>query len=188
MSMLETDRLLLRQWKASDYSAFAKISGDTDVMEFYPKPLNVAESNAMADRIRGLINKRGWGFWAVEIPKQQGFIGFVGLHIPSEQLPFSPCVEIGWRIAKEHWGKGYATEAARAALDYGFSELGFDEIVSFTTLANLRSQRVMQKIGMSDVKENFMHPDIDRSHPQCEHVLYKLTQSDWIKRERISNE
>ena len=181
MSMLETDRLLLRQWKASDYSEFAKISGDADVMEFYSKLLTVAESDAMADRIRGLIDKRGWGFWAVETLKQKGFIGFVGLHIPSEQLPFSPCVEIGWRIAKEHWGKGYATEAAQAALDYGFSVLGLDEIVSFTTVANLRSQRVMQKVGMSDTKENFMHPDIDRSHTQCEHVLYKLTKSDWSK-------
>jgi RimJ/RimL family protein N-acetyltransferase len=186
--MLKTDRLLLRQWKRSDYSGFAKISGDTDVMEFYPKLLTVVESDALADRIRGLIDKRGWGFWAVETLKQKDFIGFVGLHIPSEQLPFSPCVEIGWRIAKEHWGKGYATEAAQAALDYGFSRLDLDEIVSFTTLANLRSQRVMQKIGMSDAKENFMHPDIDRSHPQCEHVLYKLTQSDWFVREQLNND
>ena len=119
--------------------------------------------------------------WAVEVPKQDKFVGFVGLHIPQENLPFSPCVEIAWRLSREHWGKGYATEAAKESLKYAFTTLDLDEVISFTTLANMRSQAVMQKIGMSNAGKNFMHPDIDVSDPLCEHVLYKISKSEWVQ-------
>ena len=132
-------------------------------------------------KIQSLISDRGWGFWAVEIPNQNKFIGFVGLHTPKESMPFSPCIEIGWRLSKQHWNKGYATEAAKAALEFGFNKLNLSEIVSFTTLANVRSMTVMRKIGMRNSGHNFMHPDIEASHPQCEHMLYKANRLEWQK-------
>lgn len=177
--MLETKRLILRQWTEDDFLPFSRISGDKEVMELSPGPLTEEESNGMAHRIQSLIHERGWGFWAIEIPNGEKFIGFVGLHIPKESFPFSPCVEIGWRLAKSHWGKGYATEAARESLRFAFTNLDLDEVVSFTTLANTRSRAVMQRIGMVNTGNNFMHPDIESSHPRCGHVLYKITRSEW---------
>jgi len=177
--MLQTERLILRPWIDDDLAAFAKISEDPEVMEFYPKPLTHEEGLSMGVRIQTLISDRGWGFWAVELASQKKFIGFVGLHIPKDSLPCSPCVEIGWRLAKEHWGQGYATEAAKESLRYAFTVLNLTEVVSFTTLTNLPSQAVMQKIGMSNTGNNFMHPEIDLAHPQCEHVLYKISRHEW---------
>lgn len=177
--MLNTDRLILRQWTEKDFEPFAKICGDKEVMEFFPSTLTEEESNNMGHRIKSLIEERGWGFWAIEIPNKESFIGFVGLHTPKVSLPFSPCVEIGWRLSKTHWGKGYATEAAKESLKFAFTTLNLDEVVSFAAIANVRSQAVMQKIGMSDTGRNFMHPDIESTHPQCEHVLYKITKQDW---------
>ena len=177
--MLETNRLLLRQWTEDDFLPFATMCSDKDVMAFFPKRQTQAESHAMATKIQSLIEARGWGFWAVEIPNQHTFIGFVGLHVPKSSMPFSPCVEIGWRLSNQHWGKGYATEAAKAALEYAFNQLNLNEVVSFTTLANVRSMAVMQKIGMSNSRQNFMHPDIEVAHPQCEHVLYKISRWEW---------
>jgi ribosomal-protein-alanine N-acetyltransferase len=177
--MLQTERLLLRQWTEDDFLPFSEMCSDKDVMEFFPNPQTQEESYKMGKRIQSLINDRGWGFWAVEIPNRKKFIGFVGLHIPKESLPFSPCVEIGWRLAKEYWNQGYATEAAKESLRYAFTKLSLNEVISFTTLANLRSQAVMQKIGMSNTGNNFMHPDIEVTHPQCEHVLYKISKLEW---------
>lgn len=177
--MLQTERLLLRQWTDDDFASFAEICADKEVMEYFPSPLAEDESFDTGSRIQSLIHERGWGFWAVEIPNQARFIGFVGLHTPKQSLTFSPCVEIGWRLAKAYWNQGYATEAARESLRYGFTKLGLNEIVSFTTVANVRSQAVMKKIGMSDTGRNFMHPDIDVAHPQCEHVLYKIRRPEW---------
>ena len=145
-------------------------------MEFFPKPLDRAESDTLADRIRDTFTRRGFGFWAVEIPGVADFIGFVGLSTP--QLPethFTPCVEIGWRLAHEHWGSGYASEAARAALDFGFRSLALDQIVSFTTPANWRSRRVMDRIGMCRTPaDDFDHPAIPDGHPLRRHVLYRI--------------
>ncbi|MBT5105776.1 MAG: GNAT family N-acetyltransferase [Porticoccaceae bacterium] len=177
--MLRTERLILRPWMDADFVPFAKISSDYEVMKHYPRPLTKQESYSLGARFQSLIDKRGWGFWAVEIPNQKRFIGFVGLHIPKQSLPFSPCVEIGWRLEKESWGRGYATEAANESLRYAFGELELAEVFSFTTLANQRSQEVMKNIGMSNTGTNFMHPDIDIAHPQCEHVLYKITRQEW---------
>ncbi|MGX5172509.1 GNAT family N-acetyltransferase [Aliikangiella sp. IMCC44653] len=177
--MLKTDRLLLRQWTEDDFLPFAEMCSDKDVMEHFPKLLSTQESNEMGRKILSLISERGWGFWALEIPNKQKFIGFAGLHTPKGNMPFSPCVEVGWRLAKQYWGKGYATEAAREALKFAFINLNLKEVVSFTTQANNRSKAVMEKIGMIDSKQNFMHPGIDLSHPQCEHVLYKISKLEW---------
>ncbi|ARN74137.1 GNAT family N-acetyltransferase [Oceanicoccus sagamiensis] len=177
--MIKTDRLLLRQWTKEDFLPFSEMCSDKDVMEFFPKIQTPKESIELGNKILSLINKRGWGFWAVEVPKHHKFIGFVGLHIPADSMPFSPCVEIGWRLSRQHWGKGYATEAAKESLNYAFSILELDEVVSFTTLANNRSKAVMRKIGMHDSRQNFMHPDIEATHPQCEHVLYKISKTEW---------
>lgn len=177
--MLKTDRLVLRQWTEDDFLPFSEMCSDKDVMEFFPKTQTQKESYAMGEKIQSLINDRGWGFWAVEVPNQNKFIGFVGLHTPTDSMPFSPCVEIGWRLAKQHWGKGYATEAANETLKFAFNTLKLNEVVSFTTLANFRSRTVMQKLGMRDSGQNFMHPDIEASNPQCEHVLYKISEPEW---------
>lgn len=177
--MLKTDRLLLRQWTEDDFLPFAELCSDKEVMEYFPKLQAQEESYKIGEKILSLINERGWGFWAVDIPDQHKFIGFVGLHIPTNKMPFSPCVEIGWRLSKKHWGKGYATEAAKEVLKFAFETLNLNEVVSFTTLANNRSKSVMQKIGMRDSAQNFMHPDIEVSHPLCEHVLYKISKSEW---------
>ena len=179
--MLKTNRLLLRQWIENDFLPFAEMCSDKDVMEFFPKVQTQEESYKMGLKIQSLINERGWGMWAIEIPNEHKFIGFVGLHVPSDNLPFSPCVEIGWRLSKKHWGKGYATEAAKEILEYAFNTLNLSEVVSFTALANFRSRAVMQKIGMRDSGQNFMHPDVEASNALCEHVLYTINKSKWQK-------
>ncbi|MES9854105.1 MAG: GNAT family N-acetyltransferase [Candidatus Thiodiazotropha sp. L084R] len=177
---LETERLTLRQWRMSDLEPFAQLNSDSQVMACFPAPLDRIESDALADRCRELIQQRGWGFWAVELRETRSFIGFVGLHIPSAELPFSPCVEIGWRIAVSYWGKGYATEAANSVLSFGFEQLGLQEIVSFTTIGNRRSRRVMERLGMRDTACDFDHPAVPLGHPLSKHSLYRLSKSDWL--------
>jgi RimJ/RimL family protein N-acetyltransferase len=178
--VIQTSRLLLRHWRDSDLPAFAALNADPRVMEFLPKRLNRDESDAMAARIRLLMTIQDFGFWAVELPGMADFIGFVGLHRPSFEAPFTPCVEIGWRLAHEHWGRGYATEAARAALAYGFTSLDLDEIVSFTVPANRRSRGVMERLGMShEPAGDFDHPALPAGDPLRRHVLYRLTRETW---------
>jgi len=174
--MIRTKRLILRQWSDEDFHPFSEMCRNKDVMEFFPKLLTEEDSVKMGKKIKSLIAERGWGFWAVEVPGKRKFIGFVGLHIPKETMPFSPCVEIGWRLAREFWGMGYATEAASESLRYAFTNLNLDEVVSFTTVGNVRSQAVMEKIGMS-YDSNFLHPDLESSDPLCEHVLYKISRA-----------
>jgi RimJ/RimL family protein N-acetyltransferase len=143
-------------------------------MEFFPKTLDRAESELAAARIREHFARHGFGLWAVEVPGVADFIGFVGLAIPRFEAHFTPCVEIGWRLAREHWGRGYATEAARAVLAFGFRDLGLDEIVSFTTAANRRSRAVMERIGMTrSPADDFDHPVLPEGHPLRWHVLYR---------------
>lgn len=177
--MLQTSRLILLQWTDHDLAPFAQLNPDPEVMQYFPAPLSGAESNAFANTIRSLIEQRGWGLWAVEVPGQAAFIGFVGLHIPANDLPCSPCVEIGWRLAKAHWGRGYASEAAEAALAYAFGELGLDEVVSFTAVINKPSEAVMRKIGMANAQQNFTHPRVEVDSPLREHVLYKIHRKEW---------
>jgi RimJ/RimL family protein N-acetyltransferase len=172
---LETERLLLRQWKDSDSEPFAALCADAKVMEFFPSTLSREESDAMLGRCRGLIEERGWGLWAVESKETQGcFMGFVGLHVPAADLPFSPSVEIGWRLSEEYWGQGYATEAAQACLEFGFRNLNLQEIVSFTAILNQRSQAVMKRIGMHQT-ETFEHPRVPEGHPLRAHCLFRIS-------------
>lgn len=176
---LETKRLVLQQWTVADRQPFANMCADPRVMAFYPRPLTRTESDAMAEKIQDLIDERGWGFWALRRRDRLDFIGFTGLHIPTDDLPFAPCVEIGWRLAYAHWGKGYATEAAIAALGFGFEQLGLDEVVSFASLANARSRAVMERLGMQDVHQDFQHPQIPEESSLKRHCLYKMTRDQW---------
>jgi RimJ/RimL family protein N-acetyltransferase len=176
---LETERLLLRQWRRLDYSVFAELNSDPEVMEYFPNLLTRKESDAVAEKCQSIISERGWGFWATELKSSGLFIGFVGLNKPKPTMPFSPCVEIGWRLHKSYWGKGYATEAAAEALRFCFETLGLIEVVSFTTLSNFRSRSVMERLGFRDTAQNFEHPDIPKGHSLSEHVLYKLTSQEW---------
>lgn len=176
----ETERLRLRQWIAADREPFAALNADPKVMEFFPAPIERAASDAMADRCNSLIAERGWGFWATESKETNQFIGFVGLHIPIPELPFSPCVEIGWRLAYPYWGKGFATEAARGALQIGFELLSLSEIVSFATLYNFRSRAVMERLGMCETTEIFEHPHVPVGSPLRKHCLYRLSREQWL--------
>jgi RimJ/RimL family protein N-acetyltransferase len=175
----ETDRLYLRQWMEVDKEPFAKLNSDSRVMEFFPSILDRATSDAMVNRLQSLIFDRGWGLWAVESKQDKQFIGSVGLHIPKPDLPFFPCVEIGWRLAFDYWGKGYASEAARAALKIGFEQICLPEIVSFTAISNLRSRQVMERLGMIQAAETFEHPSLEDGHPLREHYLYRLSREEW---------
>jgi RimJ/RimL family protein N-acetyltransferase len=154
---------------------FAALNADPRVMEFFPAVLSRAETEARVARIRNQFERNGFGLWALEVPGTADFIGFAGLGIPQFEAPFTPCVEIGWRLAFEHWGHGYATEAARAALDFGFGKLQLEQIVSFTVPANVRSRRVMERLGMThSPTEDFDHPLVAEGHPLRRHVLYRL--------------
>jgi RimJ/RimL family protein N-acetyltransferase len=172
---LRTARLLLRQWRDSDLEPFAALNADPEVMRHFPSVLTRAESDALALGARALISSRGWGLWAVEVVEGARFIGFVGLAQPRFDAHFTPAVEIGWRLAREHWGSGYATEGARAVVATAFDELGLDELVSFTTVANAASRRVMERLEMThDPADDFEHPLLAPGHPQRPHVLYRL--------------
>lgn len=170
---------------------FAALNADPVVMEHFPATLTRAESDAFAARVRGEMAERGFGLWAVEVPGVAPFVGFTGLAVPRFEAHFtgkrsaqrgpSPsgviqeCVEVGWRLAREHWGRGYATEAARAALAHGFRVLDLDEIVSFTAVGNARSRRVMEKLGMRhEPTEDFDHPSLPPGHRLRRHVLYRI--------------
>ncbi|MGP4969669.1 GNAT family N-acetyltransferase [Psychrobacter aquimaris] len=181
--VIETERLYLRQWQASDFAVFAEINADPEVMKYFPKLLSTAVSNAIAHKCQQLIIDKGWGLWAVSLKdrsKENGaFIGFVGLNDTHADMSFAPAVEIAWRLHKDCWGQGYATEAASAALNFAFNELSLDEVVSFTAVINKRSQRVMERIGMLNAQANFYHPALDVSHQLAEHVLYNITRQQW---------
>jgi RimJ/RimL family protein N-acetyltransferase len=177
---LTTQRLLLRPWTPEDREPFALLNADARVMEHFPKCLDRAESDAVAARIDSRMRELGFGFWAIEVPGVSRFIGFVGLSVPRFTSHFTPCVEIGWRLAYDHWGHGYATEAARAAVEFAFRDPGLKELVAFTVPANQRSRNVMERLGMtrSDA-DDFDHPDLPEGHPIRRHVLYRLRRAAW---------
>jgi RimJ/RimL family protein N-acetyltransferase len=175
---IQTKRLQLRRWLPEDREPFAKLNADTRVMEFFPGLLSRHQSDAVADRIEAHFQRHGYGFWAVEIPGVNPFAGFIGLGVPRFEAPFTPCVEIAWRVAADYWNRGYATEGARAALDFGFESLELEEIVSFTVPDNHRSRRVMEKIGMKHVADDdFDHPLLPEGHPLLRHVFYRVDRS-----------
>ncbi len=169
--MLETPRLRLRDWREEDLPAFAAMCADPEVMRHFPALLSYAEADAMGRRIRASLKRDGWGLWAVDVIGGAPFVGFVGLSRPG----FRDDVEVGWRLAREAWGHGYATEAARAAVEFGFDELELDELVSFTVPANVPSQRVMERLGMRrDPSADFEHPNVPEGSPLRLHWLYRL--------------
>lgn len=173
-----TPRLTLRQWRDSDADPFAEMNADPRVMEFFPSTMTREKSDEMLTRCRDLIAVRGWGIWAVELRDTGEFIGFVGLHTPGYDLPFVPCVEAAWRLKVDAWGKGYCSEAARAVIDAGFTQLGLKEIVAYTALPNVRSQAVMKRMGMArDPAEDFDHPLLEEGHWLRKHCLYRLSEN-----------
>jgi RimJ/RimL family protein N-acetyltransferase len=172
---LSSSRIRLRRWRDADRDAFAALNSDARVMEFFPRLLTRAQSDAMIDYVEGHFGRHDFGLWAVEVPGVAPFIGFAGLLVPRFTAHFTPCVEVGWRLAFAYWGRGYATEAARLALGYGFGTLGLSGVVSYTTVANRRSRAVMERLGMRrDPAEDFEHPELPEGDPLRRHVLYRL--------------
>lgn len=175
-----TERLLLRQWREEDLAPFARLNADPRVMEYFPKLQTREESDESVKRVAEHIQQYGWGFWAASLLETGEFIGFIGLQPVPFQAAFTPAVEIGWRLAFEHWGKGYATEGAKAALQYGFEKLHLQDIVSFTATGNMRSRAVMERIGMHYESNNdFDHPKLPAGHPLRRHVFYRITADVW---------
>ena len=178
--MIETERLLLRQWIDSDRAAFCKLNADPETMCFFPNVFSKEESNAFIDKTIGLIQEQGYGLFAVERKSDHQFLGFIGLAHPAYETHFTPCTEIGWRIDKEHWGNGYATEGAKAVLNFAFNQLKLEEIVSFTAVLNQPSINVMKRIGMKlDLNGEFNHPRVEVGHKLERHVLYRLKREDY---------
>jgi RimJ/RimL family protein N-acetyltransferase len=178
--VIETNRLLLRSWERRDREPFARLNSDPRVMEFMPGCLSPAESDLLVDRIEDHFREYGFGLYAVELRQERSFIGFVGLAIPRFEAHFTPCVEIGWRLAAEHWGRGLASEGAIAVVQHAFEFLRLEALVSFTVPRNIRSRRVMEKIGMTrNSSEDFDHPNLPEGHPERRHVLYRLRVTEW---------
>jgi RimJ/RimL family protein N-acetyltransferase len=178
---ITTARLRLRPWRDEDLPAFAALNADPRVMEHFPGTPGRAESDAMVARNRDHFAAHGFGFWAAEVPGRAAFVGFVGVAVPRFEAHFTPCVEIGWRLAAEHWGQGYATEAASAVLAHAFGPLGLEEVVSLTVPANRRSRRVTERLGMTrSPADDFEHPSLPEGHPLRPHVLYRLSRAAWL--------
>lgn len=178
MADIRTPRLVLRSWRETDLPAYAALNGDAEVRRWFPGTLTREESDAQAARLQDHIAVHGFGLWAVEASGVAPFIGFVGLQHVSFAAPFTPAVETGWRLAREHWGHGYATEAARAALAHGFGPLALPEIVAFAVPGNMASRRVMERIGMQhDPAGDFDHPSVPKGSPLQRHVLYRATRT-----------
>lgn len=176
---LTTERTILRQWRTEDLPLFAALNADREVMRHFPTTLDRAQSDAVALRLAQHLEMHGYGPWALEIPGVTPFAGFVGLMRVGFDAPFVPAVEIGWRLASAWWSKGYATEAANAAVQFAFGTLGLDGLVSFTVPANVRSRAVMQRIGMRHCPdEDFLHPLIPSGHRLRRHVLYRLDANE----------
>jgi ribosomal-protein-alanine N-acetyltransferase len=172
---LFTPRLHLRRWRDEDREPFQAINADPRVMEFMPAPLSAQQSDGLIARIEQHFDRLGFGAFAAELLEDKSLIGFIGLNIPSFFAPFMPAVEIGWRLSAGYWGRGLATEGARAVVDHAFNTLQLDSLVSFTVPENLRSRRVMEKLGMThDSADNFDHPSLPDGHPLRRHVLYRL--------------
>ena len=180
-SPITTQRLLLREWQESDRAAYAAMNADPMVMRFFAGVMQREASDRELDGWQAGFDARGWGNWALETREAPGFIGYVGLSIPRRALPFMPCVELGYRLARAHWGKGYATEAAQAALRVGFEQVGLEEIVSFTPLINLPSRAVMERVGMTNANEDFDHPNpaLPEGSALKRMCLYRLNREKW---------
>jgi RimJ/RimL family protein N-acetyltransferase len=173
--VLTTPRLLIRRWRQSDLEPFAAMNADPRVMEYFPKMSTREESDAGVQRAEAHCDRLGFCFWAVEAIGVSPFIGFTGLSTPNFEAPFNPCVEVGWRLAVQYWGKGYATEAARAAIDFGFKNVGLSEIVAYTAAENFRSRAVMTRLGMQyNPDDDFFYPHLPPEHRLSPHVVYRI--------------
>ncbi|AZS14350.1 GNAT family N-acetyltransferase [Paenibacillus lutimineralis] len=177
MIYLETSRLLLRDWEENDLVPFSRLNADEQVMKYFPKTLSTEETNGFYQSIIAELKECGFGFYAVEVKENKDFIGFIGFHRATFESDFTPCIEIGWRLKKEAWGKGYATEGAAACLQYGFNNLGFNDVYSFTADVNTPSKNVMIKIGMSFIKM-FHHPKVEKDSPLNKHVLFHISKNN----------
>jgi RimJ/RimL family protein N-acetyltransferase len=172
---LHTERLVLRRWQPADRAPFAALNADPEVMRYFRGPLDRAQSDAFLERIEQAFATHGYGLWVVELRSQPGLLGFAGLAWQTFEARFTPALEVGWRFARSAWGHGYATEAGRAALAYGFEHADVDEIVSMTTRTNERSQAVMRRLGLTrDPADDFEHPALPPGHPLRPHVLYRI--------------
>lgn len=180
MFILDTERLILRNWKDSDLMPFIELNMDSRVMEFFPNILSEDETRAMVCRIKKHIEENGFGLWAVEIKETGEFIGYVGLSTVNFKEDFTPCIEVGWRLACRFWGKGYAQESARECIKYGFNRLNLKEVFSFTSVLNTKSINVMQKIGMKYMKE-FDHPNVETNNKLRRHILYVVRKEETFK-------
>ncbi len=182
MTILRTERLLLRRWREADLEPFHRLNNDPRVLDFLPGPLDRGQCEAWVERMEAGFDELGFGLWAVEVeagPAPKDFIGFVGLEVPRLDAHFTPCIEVGWRLDADSWGNGYATEAARAALAHGLGPAGLEEVVSFTVTDNLRSRAVMERIGMThDPADDFDHPRIPKGHRLERHVLYRARRPE----------
>lgn len=173
MTHIETPRLLLRQWKDADLDDFARLNADPQVMRYFPEPYSGDRTKQLYDLIQEEFAEYGYGLYAAEEKSSGKFIGFIGFHWARMDADFCPCIEIGWRLDKEYWGKGYAPEGAKACLEHGFAHLGFERVYAYTAVSNIPSQRVMQKAGMR-LDRYFDHPDVPENHPLRCHVCYAI--------------
>jgi RimJ/RimL family protein N-acetyltransferase len=184
---VRTRRLLLRRWREQDLEPFAAMNADPEVMEHFPSTQSRAASDELVGRIEDCFTEHGFGAWAVEVPGEAPLIGFVGLFPVSTEMTFAPAIEIGWRLARPWWGKGIASEAAEASLGFGFTDRGLAEIVAYTSSTNLRSQRLMQRLGMTrDPAEDFDHPGVAARDRLARHFIYRLTAERWRQRAQRS--
>lgn len=176
-----TERLLLRAFRDEDREPFAALNADPEVMLWLQGPQERARSDAFVDRVARRWDERGWGLWALERTDTGDFVGYTGLWPAEFEAPFTPAVEVGWRLARTHWGHGFASEAAREALRFGFEDAGLDEVVSFTAVGNERSRRVMERIGLvRDPDGDFEHPSVPEGSPIRPHVFYRLPRERWL--------
>lgn len=182
-TVIETERLILRTWKDEDALAYFHINQDPKVIEYLLGPLTMQEVHDFMAAANRQSEERGHTLWAAELKSTAELIGFVGLQYTSWPAHFTPAVEVGWRLGSQHWGRGYATEAANASLAYAFNECALSQIVSFTVPANVRSIRCMERIGLTrESQGDFAHPKLPTSHPLSQHVLYKISAEDWNAR------
>ena len=177
---IEMEFILLRQWKKNDYEPYAKLTSNMEVMRFFPSILTINESFLAIEKFKNLIDIRGWGFWAVELKSSNKFIGYAGLHSPKTQFPFSPCIEIGWRMENKYWENGYVLKIGIEILKHAFMVLDLKEVVYFSSLLNKEAIFVMKSLGMIDMDENFNHPSIHKGHKLEEQRLYKITKERWL--------
>jgi 3-dehydroquinate dehydratase/shikimate dehydrogenase len=183
---IKTKRLVLRPWKKEDLEPLSRLNANPQTMEFLVNPLTPEESIVRLDLYTQHLNNHGWGLWAVSAPGVSDFMGWIGLWPISFDAHFTPAIEVGWRLLPEFWGQGYATEGAKASLQYGFDTLHLDEIVSITVPSNIRSKRVMEKLGMhTEPKDDFDHPKVPEGHSLRKHVLYRLERTEWRKSDGI---